>query len=118
MPRTFEEISQINRDRSKQWHSTGSAGESNWSVSDWGVAMAGEAGEVCDAIKKLNRRRDGITMGVTRSQEELTIDIGKEIADTFLYLDLLAERLGLNMEDCIVQKFNEVSDKYGFPQKL
>ncbi len=43
--------------------------------------------------------------------EEPCIALGKEIADVVTYLDLLAQRVGLNLSDILVQKFNEVSDR-------
>lgn len=110
--RTLKEICFINRERSRDWM----RGQ-EWSTSDWGVAMAGEAGEVCDAIKKLNRLRDDL-QGGSKNREERVKEIGKELADTFLYLDLLAENLGLDLEECIVDKFNEVSEKFQFDQRL
>jgi NTP pyrophosphatase (non-canonical NTP hydrolase) len=76
----------------------------------WALCMAGEAGETCDAVKKMltRHKRSG------RTPE----DIGSEIADVIVYLDLLADSLGLDMWDCVVSKFNEVSDRVGSPVKL
>ena len=41
-----------------------------------------------------------------------------EIADTALYLDLLAARAGIDLGAAIVRKFNRVSEKHGFPERL
>ena len=109
---TFNKLREVNKSRSDQWHSG-----KKWSLSDWGVAMAGEAGEVCDVIKKLNRIRDGINTQ-HHNREELISDLGKELADTLLYLDLLADAAGIDLEQVIIEKFNIVSEKYAFPHRL
>ncbi len=89
----------------------------DWSVSDWACALAGEAGEVCDAVKKLRRFQTGTNFN-TKSKEDLIADIGREIADTIIYCDLLAEFLGLDTWEVTKQKFNETSDKIGSTVKL
>jgi NTP pyrophosphatase (non-canonical NTP hydrolase) len=85
--------------------------------------MVGEAGEACNAIKKLRRVEEGLA---NKNDEGRTLDtrdkavaaIGDELADTLIYLSLLALRLGINLEAATVRKFNAVSDRYGFPEKL
>lgn len=68
-------------------------------------------------MKKLNRERDGI-VGNTKTKEELLADLGEEIADTVLYLDLLAAAAGIDLELEIVKKYNRVSEKNNFPERL
>jgi NTP pyrophosphatase (non-canonical NTP hydrolase) len=114
MTLNLDQIREQNVARANKWHG---GSFKDWSLSDWAVAMAGEAGEVCDVIKKLNRIRDGLA-GNKLTEAELNVELGKEIADTFLYLDLLAARANINMSYCIRQKFNEVSEREGFDQKL
>lgn len=79
----------------------------DWTPSDWGCAISGEVGETCNLIKKM-RRGDVVK----------TDDIGKELADVITYIDLLASRLGLNLEECLRNKFNEVSDRVGSDVKI
>lgn len=71
-----------------------------WSPTDWACAAAGEMGEACNLIKKLRRGEDVKTR-----------DIAYEIADTVIYLDLLAVRLGINLGEAVREKFNIVSDR-------
>jgi len=78
-----------------------------WSETDWACAAAGEMGELCNFIKK---RRRGDIIDIQ--------DVSDEIADVVIYLDLLAARVGVNLEEAIVKKFNEVSDKVESDQKL
>jgi len=82
-----------------------------WSLSDWGVALAGEVGEACNVVKKI-RRNDFGTRGEGR---DLLAD---ELADVFCYLDHLAARAGIDLGAAVVRKFNEVSDKRGSTVKL
>lgn len=92
-----------------------------WSPTDWATAVAGECGEACNLIKKL-RRRTGPTMesGKANTPEvaELIPAIGAELADTIIYIDLLAARLGIDLEDVIRRKFNEVSARVGSRELL
>jgi len=110
---TFSYVAQANRDRTEQW-----MGLNTWSASDWALATVGELGEVCNIIKKMKRLADGHP-----SRRELTMDeyralIEKEIGDTYVYLDLLAQRLELNMYDCVAKAFNEVSEREGYSHRL
>lgn len=79
----------------------------SWSESDWGNALAGEVGELCNFIKK---RKLGKSIPV----EEL----GKELGDIVVYADILARMLGLKLEDCVRNKFNEVSNRVNSKLKL
>ena len=81
------------------------------------VAMAGECGEACNVIKKLNRSRDG-TPGNKETEAELIEQLGHEIADTICYSFLLANCMGIEVEKALIEKFNLVSDKHGFPEYL
>lgn len=116
---TFEYVSAINQARSKRWHQSGDG----WTVSDWAVAMAGESGEACNAVKKLRRIQCNLANinepGRQLTTEQQAIDkIGDELADTFLYMDLLAQSLGINLTEHIVAMFNKKSEEYGFPERL
>lgn len=111
----FKSFRDVNLSRANKWHN-GSIFE--WSVSDWACAMAGEAGEVCDAIKKLRRVEDGITGQNRGTIENAYKEIGKELADTVIYCDLVAARVGLDLGKCVQEKFNEVSVKFGFEERL
>ena len=111
---TFEEFADANREWALLWHPEGL---NSWSLSDWGVAMAGEAGETCNIIKKLRRADDGL-IGNDVSDDELRYDLALEIADTVTYAFLLAQRAGIDLERACRIKFNQVSVKNGFPNKI
>jgi NTP pyrophosphatase (non-canonical NTP hydrolase) len=113
---TFAEVAEIGRARSNRWHK---GGIEEWTLSDWFVAMAGEAGEACNAVKKLRRvELDMAQVTGPKTIEAAKAEIAKELGDTFLYLDLCAQRLGLRLEDCIRDTFNRVSEREGFPERL
>lgn len=117
---TFAKLTRVNYARCKRWHP---GGIDEWSPSDWAVAMVGEAGEACNAIKKLRRVEGNIANkndeGRTLATRAQAIDaIGDELADTLLYLSLLALRLNIDLEAATVRKFNAVSERYGFPERL
>lgn len=85
----------------------------SWSTSDWVTATLGELGEAANIVKKLNRVRDSIP-GNKETPEQLKKMLADELADTFIYLDLLVQSLGLNMRDIVVSKFVKTSVKIGY----
>ena len=76
---------------------------SDWSDAQWLQAVVGELGEYANFRKKLDR--GDIT------PEEAKIHFAKELADTVTYIDLLAFRLGIDLGQAIMSKFNEVSER-------
>lgn len=85
----------------------------SWSLSDWFTATVGELGEAANVAKKLNRVRDGIP-GNAETPDELRIMLADEIADTFIYLDLLAQAAGIDLEIAVLDKFDRTSKKIGY----
>ena len=92
-------------------------GLSSWSLSDWFTATLGELGEAANIAKKLNRCRDGIT-GNDETENELRDKLAHEVADTFIYLDLLAQSAGIDLSVVVPQVFNAKSEKIGYPYLL
>ena len=84
----------------------------SWSLSDWMTATIGELGEAANIEKKLNRVRDGVP-GNKESEDELRAMLRDEIADAFIYLDLLATSQGIDLESAVRSKFNRTSKKLG-----
>lgn len=85
----------------------------SWSLSDWMTATLGELGEAANVVKKLNRVRDGIP-GNVESEEELSQKLADEIADTAIYLDLLAQAAGFDLEAIRDAKFAKKSAEIGY----
>lgn len=88
----------------------------DWSPADWSNAMAGETGELLEALLPLLTRANS-TCNLTKKWQrgdEVPLDtIGKEIADVVIYADLLAHRLGIDLAEAVRRKFNEVSARVG-----
>lgn len=117
---TLHNLQQVALARGNRWHG-GSINQ--WSPADWAMAMMGEAGEACNALKKLRRAEEGIA-NVNEPGRQITerkqaiAHVGEELADTLLYLLALASRLDIDIAAAVVAKFNSVSVKYGFPERL
>lgn len=80
------------------------------------VEFGGEAGEVLDAVKKLARFDTGIKgNSVGTERESLMQGIREEVGDALVSLDLLCEKLGIDIAECVPMKFNKSSRKVGIP---
>jgi len=79
---------------------------SDWSIAEWTNALCGEAGEAANIAKKI-LRKDGGDANFTALKDALA----KELADTVIYADLCASRLGIDLGQAVRQKFNEVTDR-------
>ena len=89
----------------------------NWTLSDWMTAAMGELGEAANIAKKLNRVRDGIP-GNSETEEELHAALADELADTFIYLDLMCQSQGIVLQDAVISKFGKTSEKIGYSTGL
>lgn len=95
---TLDELVQANKNRNEEVYQT----INNWSATDWGCALAGEVGELCNFLKKR-----------LRGQPIPEKAIADEMADVLIYLCLLAANMDINLEQAVVNKFNEVSSRKG-----
>jgi hypothetical protein len=82
----------------------------------WTNALAGEAGEACNIAKKMSR----IRYGAAHWNKSTDLDIRtlrdrllREIGDVVIYADLLAQREGSTLEECVRLAFNEKSAEIG-----
>ena len=110
----FREFSTLNRHRCEAKNGFNHS-LSDWSLSDWMTALMGEVGEAANIVKKLNRVRDGIP-GNDETEAELHVALADEIADTSIYLDLLAQSKFLDLEKIVLSKFDRTSKKIGYIQ--
>lgn len=78
-----------------------------------GNELAGEVGEACNVIKKLERERLGI-LGSRATVDELA----DELADVVICADLIAMHYGINLEAAVARKFNATSEKVGLATRL
>lgn len=121
MDLSFPRLHSVNADRARRWHRGFPNEENGWVGSDWSNAMAGEAGEACNVVKKLRRLDFGYAGKHGRGREDregLLRKLAEELADTLIYADLLASFYGIDLGAAVVAKFNQVSDEEGFPERL
>lgn len=92
-----------------------------WSLADWSNAMCGEAGEAANVVKKIRRLETGTDRHGYADDEKVAAlreALGDELADTVIYADLVAANAGIDLAAAIVRKFNAVSEREGFPERL
>lgn len=112
-------VQQISVSRANRWH----GGDfRQWSGLEWAGAMCGEAGEAANVAKKLRRVELEIDGNAASERalvpSELVEKLGRECADVFLYLVLLAARYDIDLTAAIVETFNAKSREMGFPELL
>jgi NTP pyrophosphatase (non-canonical NTP hydrolase) len=92
----------------------------NQTLTYWTTALAGEVGELCNMIKKMQRvEKGGMDGGSSYSAKNITKEMLKEeIGGIAIYLDLLASLLDISLEDAIIDTFNNKSAMYGFKQLI
>lgn len=111
-PLTFQQFRLANRTRCLRWHPKGIE---SWSDSDWITAIVGELGELASLVKMRNRERDGLPGNKFSPSNQ---QMAAEAADVFTYLDLFCERNGIDLGLSAAVKFNEVSRRVGFPDRI
>jgi NTP pyrophosphatase (non-canonical NTP hydrolase) len=78
-----------------------------------GNELAGETGELCNDIKKLERLRLGMVGG-----KDTTENLKDEIGDVIICVCLIAMQLNIDLEEAVISKFNKTSDKHGLTVKI
>lgn len=78
-----------------------------------GNEMAGEVGEACNVIKKLERERHG-WRGSRATKEQLA----EELADVIYTAVLVAITAGIDIEPAVIAKFDSTSEKNGLTSRL
>jgi NTP pyrophosphatase (non-canonical NTP hydrolase) len=113
---SLEEFANINWHRATQWHE----GTHDWSLADWATALGGECGEALNIVKKIRRIETGVPPE-KRTAGDLTLlkaKLAQELADTYIYMDLLATAAGIRLDRAITETFNAKSEEYGFPHRM
>jgi len=75
--------------------------------------MAGEVGEACNVIKKLERERMGI-----RGSRATVEQLAEELADVVICADLIAMKEGIDLMASVAIKFNKTSEKVGLKTRM
>jgi NTP pyrophosphatase (non-canonical NTP hydrolase) len=71
--------------------------------------LAGEVGEACNEVKKLERARHG-----WRGSRTTYTRLAEELADVVICADLLATAAGIDLGTAVRTKFNNTSTDQGF----
>ena len=114
---SFDVLRKTNLERAMRWHK---GGLEEWSVNDWLAAFGGEAGEALNAGKKHRRILSSIQQhgDIPADIDDAETKIMEELADTVIYADLVAARIGRSLAGAIRAKFNAISEREGFPERL
>lgn len=109
------ELREANTQRAAEWY-----GDllQHYGPLDWSNALAGEAGEVANAVKKIRRLEIGVSHADQPEYGELIEKVGRELADVLIYADLLAGELGIDLWEALKAKFNEISEKNNLTVRL
>jgi NTP pyrophosphatase (non-canonical NTP hydrolase) len=114
---TFAQLRAVNAARAARWH-PGFPYDGKWNGADWSNAAAGEMGEACNVVKKLRRQETGGRGALDPEPYVLIGKLADEIADTIIYLDLLAAFYGIDTAEAVIRKFDAVSVREGMPERL
>ena len=104
----FQSLRNANIERQKEW-----CPDIQPDLSFRGNELAGETGEACNVIKKLERERHG-----WRGSKSTIDCLAEELADVIIVADLIAQAAGVNLGEAVLNKFNATSDKNRLSTKL
>lgn len=104
----FSRLRAANRARQAEWDPS-----DDITLSYRGNELAGEVGEACNVIKKLERERLGI-----RGSRDTVEHLAEELADVIICVDLIAMAEGIDLDDAVARKFNATSEKVGLKTRL
>lgn len=100
---TFEDFQALNARRCNEAFRHG---VHDWPIQNWALAIAGEAGELCNIVKKIVRGDFALS--------DKRVEMLDELADIITYCDLAITRLGGHTDLVLMRKFEIVSQRYGW----
>lgn len=95
----FAALREANARRQKEWDR-----DNKLDIAYRGNELAGECGEACNVIKKIERERRGI-----RGSRATLAQLADELADVIICVDLVALFEGIDLWESVKRKFNETS---------
>ena len=107
-PINFDSLRTANETRQAEWDK-----KRKITLSYRGNELAGETGEACNVIKKLERER----MGMLGSQDSVA-HLAEELADVVICVDLICLAEGIDLAAAVRAKFNKTSEKVGLKTRL
>jgi NTP pyrophosphatase (non-canonical NTP hydrolase) len=104
----FKQLAEANRARQQEWDPM-----KRITLVYRGNELAGEVGEACNEVKKIERERLGIRGSRTTREKA-----AEELADVVICASLIALDLEIDLWPAIVAKFNKTSEQVGLKVKL
>lgn len=104
----YTKLRAANEARQAEWDS-----DNRISLAYRGNELAGEAGEACNVIKKIERERLGI-----RGSRDTVEHLAEELADVVICADLIAMAEGIDLDAAVARKFNLTSEKVGLSTRM
>lgn len=104
----FTTLREANRARQAEWDSG-----NQLTLAYRGNEMAGEVGEACNVIKKLERERMGI-----RGSRDTVAHLMEELADVVICAHLCAMGVDGDLDMAVRDKFNATSEKMGLKTRM
>ena len=104
----FTTLREANEVRQREWDAGNQV-----TASYRGNELAGEVGEACNVIKKLERERMGI-----RGSRDTVDHLAEELADVIICTDLIAAAYGIDLDAAVARKFNATSEKVGLKTRM
>lgn len=80
-----------------------------------GLELAGETGELCNVLKKIERIRRGVAGTKPEELPGLLAHVKEELGDAVICIDLIAMELDISLEEAVPEKFDKTSVKYDIP---
>ena len=99
----------------------------DWTVSDWALAVAGETGELAEVLLLYSLmtmslgKAENVMKKMRRKDFNPAVvvdDISEELADVVIYLDMLADSLGIDLGKAVMYKWNKKSEQLDIPLRL
>jgi NTP pyrophosphatase (non-canonical NTP hydrolase) len=107
-PDMFTTLVEANAARQKEWDVG-----NQLTLAYRGNEMAGEVGEACNVIKKIERERLGI-----KGSRDTVEHLMDELADVVICAGLCAMDVGGNLDAAVARKFNATSEKVGLRTRM
>lgn len=105
---TYSTLREANTARQAEWDQDNKIG-----LTYRGNELAGEVGEACNVMKKIERER----LGIAGSRASLE-DLAEELADVVICADLVAMGEGIDLAAAVARKFNKTSEKVGLSTRM
>lgn len=105
---TIYDLQIVTKERDKQWDPEGTL-----DLAFRATELAGEVGEACNVVKKIERERRGLR-GSRATKEQLA----EELGDIIICVALLANAAEIDLDQAVIDKFNASSIKLGLDARL